>query len=166
MGEPHHGRYGGLGCDHSSDEYLLTSQSCLLPANTSCQMHAAIYTLEDLVLLPRQTRVAVRAALATEMPTPELLLEKPHGRNEPLISRRMWKHVVVQGLYQLFWLFLVIYGAPAQLPAFAVRCAGHAGATCTAGHRQSQQVCCPVFVVRRTCKASQKNSLQRSTAPP
>ncbi|KAK9840937.1 hypothetical protein WJX81_001285 [Elliptochloris bilobata] len=58
-------------------------------------------------------------ALATEMPTPELLLEKPHGRNEPLISRRMWKHVVVQGLYQLFWLFLIIYGAPAQLPAFA-----------------------------------------------
>ena len=55
---------------------------------------------------------------------PELLLEKPHGRNEPLISRRMWKHVVVQGLYQLFWLFLIIYGAPMQLPAFAVRCPG------------------------------------------
>ena len=68
---------------------------------------------------------AGRAALATEMPTPDLLLEKPHGRNEPLISRRMWKHVIVQGLYQLFWLFLIIYGAPAQLPAFAVRaCCG------------------------------------------
>lgn len=83
--------------------------------------------------------LAVRAALATETPMPELLLEKPHGRNEPLISRRMWKHVVVQGLYQLFWLFLIIYGAPAQLPAFAVRCAGHSQVTRMAGHNQSQQ---------------------------
>ncbi len=64
--------------------------------------------------------VHVPTALATEMPTPELLLERPHGRAEPLISRRMWKHVIVQGCYQLFWLFLIIYGAPAQLPAFAV----------------------------------------------
>jgi hypothetical protein len=68
--------------------------------------------------------VHVPTALATEMPTPELLLERPHGRAEPLISRRMWKHVIVQGCYQLFWLFLIIYGAPAQLPAFAV-CAAY-----------------------------------------
>ena len=81
--------------------------------------------------------LAVSAALATEMPMPELLLEKPHGRNEPLISRRMWKHVIVQGLYQLFWLFLIIYGAPAQLPTFAVRCAGSIRATCMAGQRQA-----------------------------
>ena len=83
---------------------------------------------------PDMQCLLMRAALATEMPMPELLLEKPHGRNEPLISHRMWKHVVVQGLYQLFWLFLIIYGAPAQLPAFAVRCTGPIWATCTAGH--------------------------------
>lgn len=57
-------------------------------------------------------------ALATENPTPELLLEKPHGRSEPLISRIMWRHVVVQGCYQLCWLFLIIYGASAHIPAY------------------------------------------------
>jgi Ca2+-transporting ATPase len=56
-------------------------------------------------------------ALATEAPTPALLRERPHGRSEALISRRMWKHILTQGLYQLFWLFLIIYGAPRLLPA-------------------------------------------------
>jgi Ca2+-transporting ATPase len=55
-------------------------------------------------------------ALATEAPTPALLREAPHGRTEPLISRKMWKHIITQGLYQLFWLFLIIYGAPRVLP--------------------------------------------------
>jgi hypothetical protein len=56
-------------------------------------------------------------ALATEAPTPALLREAPHGRTEALISRKMWKHIITQGLYQLFWLFLIIYGAPRVLPA-------------------------------------------------
>ena len=59
-------------------------------------------------------------ALATEDPTPKLLLEKPHGRSEPLISRRMWKHIFTQGLYQMFWLFLIVYGAPALIPRYAL----------------------------------------------
>ena len=58
------------------------------------------------------------AALATEPPTPELLLERPHGRDEALISPKMWKHIAAQALYQLFWLFLIVYGATAVLPAF------------------------------------------------
>jgi hypothetical protein len=41
------------------------------------------------------------AALATEDPTPDLLTHKPHGRDEPLISRKMWKHILVQGFYQV-----------------------------------------------------------------
>ncbi|GMH44859.1 hypothetical protein BSKO_12811 [Bryopsis sp. KO-2023] len=49
-------------------------------------------------------------ALATEAPTPDLLHFKPHGRNESLISRTMWKHIFLVGLYQLFWLFLMLYG--------------------------------------------------------
>ncbi|BDA43546.1 probable calcium-transporting ATPase 11, plasma membrane-t [Coccomyxa sp. Obi] len=57
-------------------------------------------------------------ALATEPPTPELLLEEPHGRDEQLISAKMWKHILTQGCYQLFWLFLIFYGAPKTLPAF------------------------------------------------
>jgi len=51
-------------------------------------------------------------ALATEPPSPKVLLDRPHGRSEPLISPRMWKHIVTQGLYQMFWLFLIVYGAP------------------------------------------------------
>ena len=35
-------------------------------------------------------------ALATEDPNLELLNEMPHGRNEALITKRMWKHILVQ----------------------------------------------------------------------
>ncbi len=40
-------------------------------------------------------------ALATEDPVPELLLLKPHGRDEPLITPRMWTHIGTQGAYQV-----------------------------------------------------------------
>ena len=36
------------------------------------------------------------SALATEDPTPDLLDRKPHGRNEPLISGKMWKQLITQ----------------------------------------------------------------------
>ncbi|PNH11294.1 putative calcium-transporting ATPase 5, plasma membrane-type [Tetrabaena socialis] len=51
-------------------------------------------------------------ALATEDPNPELLLMKPYGREENLITRIMWKHILVQGCYQIFWMFLILYGVP------------------------------------------------------
>jgi Ca2+-transporting ATPase len=51
-------------------------------------------------------------ALATEDPNPELLLMKPYGREENLITRVMWKHILVQGCYQLFWMFGILYGVP------------------------------------------------------
>ncbi|DBB18563.1 hypothetical protein WJX82_010215 [Trebouxia sp. C0006] len=57
-------------------------------------------------------------ALATEDPSPDLLLETPHGRTEPLINGAMWTHIMVQGIYQVFWLMLIFYGAPARLPAY------------------------------------------------
>ena len=60
------------------------------------------------------------AALATEPPTPELLLEKPHGRDEALISPSMWKHIFCQGVYQLFWLFLIVYGATKYVGPYKV----------------------------------------------
>ncbi|KAL3138057.1 hypothetical protein ABBQ38_005290 [Trebouxia sp. C0009 RCD-2024] len=59
-------------------------------------------------------------ALATEAPTPDLLLAKPHGRKEPIINRSMWKHIFTQGFYQLFWLFLIIYGANKWIPRYAL----------------------------------------------
>jgi Ca2+-transporting ATPase len=59
-------------------------------------------------------------ALATEAPTKQLLQHLPHGRNEPLINGKMMKHILVQGSYQCFWLFLIFYGLPANFEAFKV----------------------------------------------
>ncbi|CAH0394305.1 unnamed protein product [Bemisia tabaci] len=50
-------------------------------------------------------------ALATEMPTPDLLLRKPYGRTKPLISRTMMKNILGQAVYQLTIVFaLLFYG--------------------------------------------------------
>lgn len=40
-------------------------------------------------------------ALATEEPNPSLLDNLPHGRDTPLVSGRMWKHIVIQGVWQV-----------------------------------------------------------------
>ncbi|CAJ0931103.1 unnamed protein product, partial [Mesorhabditis belari] len=48
-------------------------------------------------------------ALATEMPTEELLKRKPYGRTSPLISRTMSKNILGHALYQLVVLFLLIF---------------------------------------------------------
>ncbi|XGW27757.1 hypothetical protein V3C99_007945 [Haemonchus contortus] len=50
-------------------------------------------------------------ALATEMPTEELLKRKPYGRTSPLISRTMSKNILGHAVYQLVVLFtLIFYG--------------------------------------------------------
>jgi len=51
-------------------------------------------------------------ALATEHPTWDLLDSKPYGREEPLINKKMWKHILLGGIYQLFFLMLLLYGLP------------------------------------------------------
>ncbi|XP_055922081.1 plasma membrane calcium-transporting ATPase 2 isoform X2 [Eupeodes corollae] len=48
-------------------------------------------------------------ALATELPTPDLLLRKPYGRTKPLISRTMMKNILGQGIYQLFIIFGLLF---------------------------------------------------------
>ncbi|XP_066997284.2 plasma membrane calcium-transporting ATPase 2 isoform X1 [Anabrus simplex] len=48
-------------------------------------------------------------ALATEMPTPDLLLRKPYGRTKPLISRTMMKNILGQGVYQLTIIFSLLF---------------------------------------------------------
>ncbi|GMR48520.1 hypothetical protein PMAYCL1PPCAC_18715 [Pristionchus mayeri] len=48
-------------------------------------------------------------ALATEMPTEELLKRKPYGRTSPLISRTMSKNILGHALYQLVLLFVLIF---------------------------------------------------------
>lgn len=48
-------------------------------------------------------------ALATEMPTGDLLLRKPYGRTKPLISRTMMKNILGQAVYQLTVIFSLLF---------------------------------------------------------
>ncbi|KAM3872459.1 plasma membrane calcium-transporting ATPase 3b isoform 4-T4 [Diretmus argenteus] len=48
-------------------------------------------------------------ALATEPPTEDLLLRKPYGRNNPLISLTMMKNIVGHGVYQLVIIFTLLF---------------------------------------------------------
>ena len=48
-------------------------------------------------------------ALATEMPTLDLLLRKPYGRTKPLISRTMFKNIVGHAIYQLIVVFSLLF---------------------------------------------------------
>jgi len=38
-------------------------------------------------------------ALATEPPVPELLKRPPHGRNEYIITKKMFKHILGQAVF-------------------------------------------------------------------
>lgn len=48
-------------------------------------------------------------ALATEMPTEDLLKRKPYGRTKSLISRTMIKNIAGHAIYQLIILFLILF---------------------------------------------------------
>lgn len=48
-------------------------------------------------------------ALATEMPTEDLLNRKPYGRTKSLISRTMVKNIIGHALYQLTVLFIILF---------------------------------------------------------
>ncbi|XP_045481460.1 plasma membrane calcium-transporting ATPase 2 isoform X3 [Harmonia axyridis] len=48
-------------------------------------------------------------ALATELPTSDLLLRKPYGRTKPLISRTMMKNILGQAIYQLTIIFALLF---------------------------------------------------------
>lgn len=48
-------------------------------------------------------------ALATELPTEELLERAPYGRTKPIISRSMIKNIVGQSLYQLGVIFYLVW---------------------------------------------------------
>uniref|UniRef100_A0A646QFN5 Calcium-transporting ATPase n=1 Tax=Hemiscolopendra marginata TaxID=943146 RepID=A0A646QFN5_9MYRI len=48
-------------------------------------------------------------ALATELPTADLLLRKPYGRTKPLISRTMMKNILGQAVYQLTVIFMLLF---------------------------------------------------------
>lgn len=48
-------------------------------------------------------------ALATEMPTPDLLNRKPYGRNQPLVSSIMFCNIVGQVIYQLIVILCMLF---------------------------------------------------------
>ncbi len=49
----------------------------------------------------------------------ELLDESPHGRDSPIITGLMYTHIVAQGMYKLFWLFMCLYLLPHVLDRYA-----------------------------------------------
>ena len=57
-------------------------------------------------------------ALATEPPTEELLLRKPHNRNEYIVDKRMMKHIVGQTIYQLAIILIFLFAGHLFLPEY------------------------------------------------
>jgi len=54
-------------------------------------------------------------ALATEDPHDGLLLRKPHDRNEYIISKKMFKHVIGQAVYQFIVIIILVFGSNSSL---------------------------------------------------
>ena len=48
-------------------------------------------------------------ALATEIPSEELLERMPYGRTKPLISRTMMKNILGHSIYQLAVIFILLF---------------------------------------------------------
>ena len=48
-------------------------------------------------------------ALATELPTVELLERKPYGRTKALISRTMMKNILGHAIYQMAIIFTLLF---------------------------------------------------------
>ena len=48
-------------------------------------------------------------ALATEPPTEELLKRKPHSKNEYIISKTMFKHIVGQSIFQITVVMILVF---------------------------------------------------------
>ena len=51
-------------------------------------------------------------ALATEPPYDELLNRKPTNRKESIINGRMWKHIILQSIFEILLLLLIYLYAP------------------------------------------------------
>jgi Ca2+ transporting ATPase len=57
-------------------------------------------------------------ALATDPPTDEHLNRPPYKKTEFIIEKRMWKHIVGQGVVQIILLFIMMYAGEWFLPEF------------------------------------------------
>ena len=57
-------------------------------------------------------------ALATEPPTEDLLHRKPHNRDEYIISKKMFKHIIGQAIFQFVILLIFIFKAEEFMPEY------------------------------------------------
>jgi magnesium-transporting ATPase (P-type) len=57
-------------------------------------------------------------ALATEPPTKAHLKRKPHNRNEYIVSRCMWKHLIGQAILQCIIIFIMMFAGEWFLPEY------------------------------------------------
>lgn len=48
-------------------------------------------------------------ALATEPPNESLLSKPPHNREEYIVSRKMFKHIVLQAVFQLVVMIIFVF---------------------------------------------------------
>ena len=58
-------------------------------------------------------------ALATEPPTEDLLDRKPHGRDDYIISKTMFKHIIGQAMFQCIVLFVLVFAGEKFIPEYA-----------------------------------------------
>ena len=57
-------------------------------------------------------------ALATEPPTEELLLRPPHSKNEYIISKTMFKHIIGQAIFQFIVLMILLFVGDKLIPEY------------------------------------------------
>lgn len=57
-------------------------------------------------------------ALATEPPTEQLLNRHPHSRNEYIISKTMFKHIIGQAVFQLTVMISLVFLADKFVPEY------------------------------------------------
>lgn len=58
-------------------------------------------------------------ALATEDPHPDLLLRKPHSRDEYIISKTMLKHIGGQSIVQIVIMLILVFMGETFIPEYA-----------------------------------------------
>jgi Ca2+ transporting ATPase len=55
-------------------------------------------------------------ALATEPPTEDLLTRPPHSRDEYIISRTMFKHIIGQAIFQFIVIMVLVFAGEKFIP--------------------------------------------------
>ena len=58
-------------------------------------------------------------ALSTEKPNPILLERPPNNTEEPLITKRMWKHIITQAGFQLIVLVALLFFGEHFIPEYS-----------------------------------------------